>query len=170
MEYKNTFVQNAGKMIVKSNKPLIFATDLHWKGDSRSSISSNSVKQRIIVAPYSDVSDNDNEWGSEHLFLSAVTSALFNSYLDFAKKMKIEIAGFECTATGQVEITDGKPKFTYIHTYPRAYIIDEGDIEKAQLALEKAKKNSSIYNSINAEVIQHPEVVLAKPQTGKTKI
>lgn len=157
-------------MIVKSNKPLIFATDLHWIGDSRGIISSHSIKQRIIVAPYSDGSGNDNEWSSEHLFLSAVTSALFNSYLEFSKKMKFEIAGFECTATGQVEIIDGKLKFTYIHTYPKAYVTDEAGIENAQLALEKAKKNSSIYNSINAEVIQHPEVVLAKPQTGKPKI
>ena len=76
--------------------------------------------------------------------------------------MKIEHAGFECTATGQVELVDGKYKFTYIHLYPKAIVGKDEDVEKAELALEKTKKYCLISNSINAEIVQHPEVAIAK--------
>ena len=76
--------------------------------------------------------------------------------------MKIENTGFECSATGQVEIVDGKYKFTYIHIYPKAFVGNEADVEKARVAMEKTKKYCLISNSINAEIVQHPEVAIAK--------
>jgi uncharacterized OsmC-like protein len=76
--------------------------------------------------------------------------------------MKIENTGFECSATGQVEIVDGKYKFTYIHIYPKAFVGNEADVEKARIAMEKTKKYCLISNSVNAEIVQHPEVVIAK--------
>jgi uncharacterized OsmC-like protein len=76
--------------------------------------------------------------------------------------MKIENTGFECTATGQVEIIDGKYKFTYIHIYPKAFVGNDTDVERAKVAMEKAKKYCLISNSLNAEIVQHPEVEIAK--------
>ena len=149
-------------MIAKPNKPLIFATDLHWSGDGRGIASSHSTNHCVTISTYPDAPVTENEWSAEHLFLSAVTSSLLNTYLELAKKMKFENDAFECTATGQAEIVEGKFKFTFIHVYPKAYVINDADIEKAQIALEKAKKTCPIYNSINAEIVQHPEVVIAK--------
>ena len=85
-----------------------------------------------------------------------------STYLVFVNKMKIENTGFECTATGQVEIVDGKYKFTYIHIYPKAYVGNDAAVERAKVALEKTKKYCLISNSVNAEIVQHPEVVIAK--------
>jgi uncharacterized OsmC-like protein len=85
-----------------------------------------------------------------------------STYLSFVNKMKIENTGFECSATGQVEIVDGKYKFTYIHIYPKAFVGNEADVEKARIAMEKTKKYCLISNSVNAEIVQHPEVVIAK--------
>jgi organic hydroperoxide reductase OsmC/OhrA len=64
----------------------------------------------------------EGEWSPEHLFLSSITSCFMSTYLSFVNKMKIENTGFECTATGQVEIVEGKYKFTYIHIYPKAFV------------------------------------------------
>lgn len=147
-------------MSAKPNKPLIFATDLHWSGDYRGIVSSHSTNHSVIITTYPDITAKENEWSAEHLFLSAVTSSLLSTYLELVKKMNFENAGFECTATGQVEIIDGKLKFTYIHVYPKALVTNDADMEKAQLALEKAKHTCPIYNSINAEIVQHPEVVI----------
>ena len=85
-----------------------------------------------------------------------------STYLVFVNKLKIENTGFECTATGQVEIIDGKYKFTFIHIYPKAFVANEPDIEKARIAMEKSKKYCLISNSINAEIVLHPEVVISK--------
>lgn len=149
-------------MTTKNNKPLIFTTDLYWSNGSCGIVSSPSVKQSVSVAAPPEFGGPENEWSPEHLFLSSVTSCFMSTYLVFVKKMKFENAGFECTGTGQVEIVEGKYKFTFIHIYPKAYVANEDDMEKAQMAMEKAKKYCLISNSINAEIIQHPEVVIVR--------
>ena len=147
-------------MIAKQNKPLIFATDLRWSGDTRGIVSSHSTNHSVVITTYPDAVITENEWSAEHLFLSSVTTSFLSTYIDLVKKMKFENAGFECTATGQVELVDGKFKFTFIHIYPKAYVMNDGEIEKAQLALVRAKKTCPIFNSINAEIVLHPEVVI----------
>jgi len=148
-------------MPLKSNKPIIFTTDLHWSGDKFGIVSSPSLKSMSVSAP-PEFGGPDGEWSPEHLFLSSITSCFMSTYLVFVDKMKIEHTGFECTATGQVELVDGKYKFTFIHLYPKAFVSNNADIEKARVALAKAKKYCLISNSINAEIVQHPEVAIAK--------
>jgi organic hydroperoxide reductase OsmC/OhrA len=146
----------------KPNKQILFNSDLVWEKDDIGAVSSVSNKTVIHVSSPPEFGGKDAEWTPEHLFLSSITSCLMSTYLAFAKKIKFKNAGFECTATGQVDTIEGKYKFTFIHIYPKAYVTNEADVEKAQLALEKAKKYCLISNSINAEIIQHPEVVTAK--------
>jgi organic hydroperoxide reductase OsmC/OhrA len=148
-------------MSLKNNKPIIFATDLYWSGDKLGIVSSPSLKS-FSVSTSPEFGGPDGEWSPEHLFLSSITSCFMSTYLVFVNKMKIENTGFECTATGQVEIVDGKYKFTYIHIYPKAFVGNDADMERAKVAMEKAKKYCLISNSVNAEIVQHSEVVIAK--------
>ena len=53
-------------------------------------------------------------------------------------------------------------KFTFIHVYPKAFVKKAADIETALVLLEKAKKVCPLYNSVNAEIIQHSEAAVAK--------
>jgi peroxiredoxin-like protein len=146
------------------NKPHLFSVDLSWEAEDKGIVYSPSIQQPIFVTTPAEFGGAGGEWNSELLFLSAVTSCYMSTYLIFVKKIKFENAGFECTATGQAEVVDGKYKFTYIHLYPKAYVMNEEDSEKAQLAMEKAKKYCLISNSINAEIIQHPEVSIVNPE------
>jgi organic hydroperoxide reductase OsmC/OhrA len=148
-------------MPVKKNKPIIFTTDLHWSGDGFGVVSSHALKS-FSVSTSPEFGGPEGEWSPEHLFLSSIISCFMSTYLVFVNKMKIENTGFECTATGQVEIVDGKYKFTYIHIYPKAIVGNDGDVERARVAMEKTKKYCLISNSVNAEIVQHPEVVIAK--------
>jgi peroxiredoxin-like protein len=145
------------------NKPHLFTVDLSWIADDRGLVSAPAVKHSISVTKPPEFGGPEGEWNPELLFLSAVTSCYMTTYLLFVKKINFENAGFECTATGQAEVVDGKYKFTYIHIYPKAYVTNEADMEKAVMAMEKTKKYCLISNSINAEIIQHPEVAIAKP-------
>jgi len=149
-------------MPIKNNKPIIFSTDLHWTNDKSGTVSLLSSGKELLVSTPPEFGGPDGDWSPEHLFLSSITSCFMSTYLVFVNKIKIENTGFECTATGQVELIDGKFRFTYIHIYPKAFVGNEADFEKAQIALEKAKKYCLISNSINAEIIQHPEVVIKK--------
>lgn len=147
---------------MKTNKPILFTTDLHWIADDEGIVQSPSVQQPVHVTKPPEFGGTEDGWNPEQLFLSAVTSCYMTTYLSFVQKIRFENVGFECTATGQVELVEGKFKFTYIHIYPKAQVTSEEDVEKARLAMEKAKKYCLISNSINAEIIQHPEVVIVK--------
>lgn len=149
-------------MISKTNKPLIFTTDLYWPGHGSCVTNSHPADQSVTIKTYPDSSNTEKEWCAEQLFLSAITSSLLNTYLELSKKIMLINTGFECTATGQAELSDGKMVFTFIHVYPKAYVNKEADIETALVTLEKAKKICTLYNSITAEIIQHSEAVLAK--------
>ncbi len=149
-------------MGIKTNKPHLFSVDLVWVNDDQGIVQSPYIERTIAVSTPPEFGGNGEDWNPELLFLSAVTSCYMTTYLQFVKKIKFENVGFECTATGQVELVDGKYKFTYIHIYPKAHLADEADEEKAVLAMEKAKKYCLISNSISAEILHHPEVVIKK--------
>jgi organic hydroperoxide reductase OsmC/OhrA len=148
-------------MSLKNNKPIIFTTELYWSGDKIGIVGSSSLKS-FAVSTSPEFGGPEGEWSAEHLFLSSIISCFMSTYLSFVNKIKIENTGFECTATGQVEMTDGKYKFTYIHIYPKAFVGNDLDVERAKVAMEKAKKYCLIFNSVNAEIVQHPEVVIEK--------
>ena len=148
-------------MALKNNKPVIFTAELHWTGDTLGVVSSHSLESLQVSTP-PEFGGPEGEWSPEHLFLSSIISCFMSTYLVFVNKMKIENTGFECTATGQIEIVDGKYKFTYIHIYPKAFVGNDDDVERAKVAMEKAKKYCLISNSINAEIVQHPEVAISK--------
>ena len=148
-------------MSLKNNKPIIFTTELYWTGDKVGIVGSASLKS-FTVSTSPEFGGPEGEWGAEHLFLSSIISCFMSTYLSFVNKMKIENTGFECTATGQVEMIDGKYKFTYIHIYPKAFVGNDTDVERAKVAMEKAKKYCLISNSVNAEIVHHPEVEIAK--------
>ncbi len=150
-------------MSFKKNKPIIFTTELHWSADTIGIVGSSSLKSISVSTP-PEFGGPEGEWSPEHLFLSSITSCFMSTYLVFVNKLKIENTGFECSATGQVELVDGKYKFTYIHIYPKAFVAHEDDLEKAKLAMEKAKKYCLISNSVDAEIVQHAEVVLSTRQ------
>ena len=126
-------------MSLKSNKPLIFTTDLHWAGDKIGMVSSPSLKSLSVSTP-PEFGGPEGEWSPEHLFLSSITSCFMSTYLSFVNKMKIENTGFECTATGQVELVDGKYKFTYIHIYPKAFVGNDNRHRKGESGNGKNKE------------------------------
>lgn len=153
-------------MIATPNKPVIFATDLFWSADRHGVVTSQSINHGITISTSLNGQTAENEWSAEQLFLSGLTTSLLNTYLELSKKIRLDNAGFECTATGQAELVDGKMKFTFIHVYPKAFVTTESDVETALVALEKAKKICPLCNSINAEIIQHSEAVISKKKSA----
>jgi len=151
-------------MSLKSNKPIIFTTELYWSGDKLGIVGSPSLKS-FSVSTSPEFGGPEGEWSPEHLFLCSITSCFMSTYLSIVNKMKIENTGFECSSTGQVEVVDGKYKFTYIHIYPKAFVGNDADVEKAKVAMEKTKKYCLISNSVSAEIVQHPEVAISKQHT-----
>jgi peroxiredoxin-like protein len=144
----------------KSKKQFLYEVQLNWLEKSCGILHSGDVVGAIQVAAPANFGGEGKDWSPEHLFLSSVSSCYMTTYLSFAKKMDFEIAGFECNAIGQVDLVDGKYKFTHINVYPEIYIADESVSAKASLAVQKTEKYCLIGNSVNATIIYHSEVLI----------
>lgn len=151
-------------MAGKTEKQFFFEVQLNWLADSRGILSAKDAEGTVHVATPPEFGGQGKPWTPEHLFLSSISSCFMTTYLAFAKKLHFEIAGFECSAIGQIQIVEGKYKFTKIDVYPKIYITDDTVREKANQGVEKTHKYCLITNSINAAVFYHSEVLIKRYQ------
>ncbi len=147
-------------MAGKTDKQFLFEVQLNWLAGTRGILTAKDATGTIHVATPPEFGGEGTPWSPEHLFLSSISSCFMTTYLVFAKKFHFEISHFACNAIGQIEIVDGKYKFTNINLYPKIYITNETLREKANQALEKTHQYSLITNSVNASVFYHSEVML----------
>jgi organic hydroperoxide reductase OsmC/OhrA len=144
----------------KTDKHFSFEVNLNWLNDTRGILSANDAKGTVHVATPPEFGGAGRPWTPEHLFLGSICSCFMTTYLAFAKKLRFSFSNFECGIIGQVEIVNGKYKFTNIDLYPKVFINDEALREKANLAMEKTHKHCLVSNSINAVVYYHSQVLL----------
>jgi peroxiredoxin-like protein len=139
---------------------------LRWINDSTGHLTANDVPEVLTVATPLEFGGPGKTWTPEHFFLHAISGCFMTTFLSFSRKLGFEISDFKCETTGQIEIVEGKYKFTHIDLFPKIYIADETLREKAEKAMEKTHKYCLITNSINAEVFYHGEVFL-KAERGE---
>ncbi len=142
----------------KTDKQFLFEVKLNWQENNKGILSASDAEGTIDVATPPEFGGEGKPWSPEHLFLSAISSCFMTTYLAFAKKMQFDISAFECNIIGQIEIVNGKYKFTRINVYPKIFVADESLKEKANIALEKTHKYCLISNSINAAIFYHSEI------------
>ncbi len=147
-------------MAGKSDKQFLFEVTLNWLADTRGILSAKDAEGTIHVATPPEFGGEGKPWSPEHLFLSSISSCYMSTYLLFAKKLGFVIKNFESNAIGQIQLADGKYKFTQIDVFPKIYIADEAVREKANQAVEKTHKYCLITNSVNAAVFYHSEVLI----------
>jgi organic hydroperoxide reductase OsmC/OhrA len=146
----------------KTSKQFYFETQLNWLADAKGILMTKGAAGVLHVGMAPQFGGEGKPWTPEHLFLSSLSSGFMTTYLLYARKLHFEISGFSCDAIGQIEITEGKYKFTTINLYPKIFIADEALREKANLAMEKTHRNCLVANSVNAEIFYHSVVCLNK--------
>jgi peroxiredoxin-like protein len=147
------------KLNSKKDQQFLFEIRLDWLELKRGILSSTDVRDTLRVAIPKTFGGVGEEWSPEHLFLGAVSSCFMTTFLAMAEKMGIEITHYDCHAIGQIEMMEGKYRFTKVDLYPKVYIANEAFREKLVTALEKAQKYCLISNSINSPVIYHTEIL-----------
>ena len=144
----------------KTDKQFVFEVQLNWLADTRGILSAKDANGIVHVATPPEFGGEGKPWTPEHLFLSSISSCYMTTYLVFAKKLGFEISHFDCNTIGQIEIIEGKYKFTNINLFPRVFITGEELREKARIAVEKTHKYCLITNSVNASVFYHSEILI----------
>jgi peroxiredoxin-like protein len=147
-------------MAGKTSKQFFFETQLNWLTGTRGILGAKDAIGMIHIGTPPEFGGEGEPWTPEHLFLGSVSGCFMTTYLAFAKKIGFQVAHFECDTIGQIEIIDGKYKFTNINLYPKIYIAHEKQREQANTALEKTHKYCLITNSINALVYYHSEILI----------
>jgi peroxiredoxin-like protein len=145
----------------KTSQQHFFDVQLDWEADKKGILTVKNINGALRVDAPPEFGGEGGSWTPEHLFLSSIASCYMSTLMVFVKKIKADISGFECEATGQVDVVEGKYRFTYIHLYPKIFVAKEQEKERAELAMEKAKKYCLISDSINAEIFYHTEVLVA---------
>ncbi|MBN8860861.1 MAG: OsmC family protein [Sphingobacteriales bacterium] len=145
----------------KTSKQIVFDTQLSWLSDKKGRLTAPEVDSSLIVATPKEFGGEGNDWSPEHLLLGAVSSCFMTTYLSFMQKFRCSILQLECPVDGKVELVDGRYKFTEINVYPKIVIAGEADLEKANLAMEKAHKYCLVGNSLNAAIYYHGQVTVA---------
>jgi peroxiredoxin-like protein len=152
----------------KTDKQFLVEVQLNWLNAKKGILHANDAEGTIHVATPPKFGGEGKPWTPEHLFLSSISSCFMSTYLAFAQKAGFQIAHFDCNAIGQIEISEGRYRFTNINLYPRIYIADESLREKAAAALEKTHKCCLISNSVNATIFYHSEIlVIPGAEPGK---
>ena len=154
-------------MSEKPGNQILFTSELKWP-DNKHKRHATAICQPVSINTPPEFGGKEDKWSAGNLFLSSITTCYLSMLLAFSKKMKFKIFRFECSITGQVELEEGKYKFTYIHMYPKVNVKDEAAAKKAELAMEKTQNNCLISTSLNAQVIYHGEVVIGAIQKNKT--
>ncbi len=148
-------------MIGKTNKQFLFETDLNWITGTTGIISAKHAGEKITVDMPAAFGGTGLAWSPEELFLASISSCFQMTYLAYAKSLHFEITHFDCSIIGQVEIIDGKYKFTNINVYPQIFIANEATRDKANMALEKTHHHCLVTNSVNAMVYYHSKILIA---------
>jgi len=148
-------------MSTTTNKQLSFETSLNWLSGDRGILHAHRVNGPIYVATPEQLGGGGKEWSPEHLLLGAVAGCFMSTFIAFAKKQALEFRHFECRASGQVEIVQGKYKFSAIHIISVTYIHSEVMREKANAVIDKTQAYCLISNSINAAITYDSQVLTA---------
>ncbi|MBL7745278.1 MAG: OsmC family protein [Chitinophagaceae bacterium] len=145
----------------KTDKQIFFEVQLDWLNAKKGILSAKDAEGTIYVATPPKFGGEGKPWSPEHLFLSSVSSCFMSTYLAFAQRGNFQVSHFDCNAVGEIEVVEGKYKFTTINLYPKIYISDESLRERATEALEKTHRSCLISNSVNATIFYHSEILIA---------
>jgi organic hydroperoxide reductase OsmC/OhrA len=90
-------------------------------------------------------------WSPEHLLTAAVNSCYMTTFLSIAENSKLDFISFDCSATGKLELVEGKLLMTEIALKPVLLISKESDKDRAERILQKSEVACLISNSIKSK-------------------
>lgn len=136
-----------------------YDVNVRWDIDRKGTLSSPVLPNTIEVAtPPEFAKGMPDIWSPEHLLVAAVNSCLMTTFLSIAENSKLAFTAFTSTASGKLEIVDGKYMISEITLMPVLTLLVEADKEKAERILHKSETACLISNSVKSTIIFKPEI------------
>jgi organic hydroperoxide reductase OsmC/OhrA len=134
-----------------------YHTQIRWTSEKKGILSCDG-KPDIKVACPPEFGGHADIWSPEDLFVGATELCLLTTFLWLLGKENISLVSYKSHAHGILELGDKKPRFTTIVVDIKAVISSKQDIKKVDTIFRQLKQSCLISNSINTEVIIHPEI------------
>lgn len=136
-----------------------YNVNLKWVADRKGEISSPELQQTIEIAtPPQFPKGMAGIWSPEHLLTASVSSCFMTTFLAIAENSKLDFIDFNCSATGILELIEGKLLMTEIVLQPLLTITKESDKERAERVLHKSEAACLISNSIKSRIVLKPTI------------
>jgi peroxiredoxin-like protein len=91
------------------------------------------------------------KWAPETLFVAAVADCFILTFRAVAEASKLAWRSLECRAEGTVDRDEGAVQFTEMRLHARLSIPADGDAERADRLLDKAKRACLVTSSLKHE-------------------
>ena len=150
--------------LIKKFKSFHYQTELEWAGDRAAMIRSEG-KPAFRVASPPEFKGETGVWTPEDLFVASVETCTMTTFVAFAERKNLAIVSYSSHAEGLMENVEGNYQFTKILLRPTIVISDESAMDIVCKTLEESHRKCFIANSIRAEVVLEPKIILAT--TGK---
>lgn len=142
---------------VTKRKTYQYTDRVIWTQD-RSGLVSSAGKSQVPISSPPEFKGEPGVWTPEDLFVSAVNSCTMATFLAYAFKAKLPLYGYTSEATGTLEYSDGKYRFTKVHLYPEITVGTPEAMDQVLNILGDAHRDCFISNSIQSEVVIEPIV------------
>lgn len=139
-----------------------YEVSVDWKNDRIGTLCSPVLTDEITVATPPEFTKGVQDiWSPEHLFVAAINSCLMTTFLAIAENFKFEFIDFQSSATGKLELIDGKYMMSEVTLKPVLTIKDDSEHEKGLRILQKSEAACLISNSVKSTIIFEPEIKLS---------
>lgn len=142
-------------------RPKVFHYEVktRWTEQRRGLLAAEG-KPTLEVASPPEFKGHPGIWTPEDLLVAAVNACTMTTFLAFAARQGIQPVGYECDASGTLEMVEGKFRFTRVVLHPRIVVARHEDVSKAQTAFHDAEAACLVANSLLTKVEGEPEILV----------
>jgi len=141
----------------KGNKNSIHKAVVTWDEKNKSFLCSVGNKT-IKVAASLEFKTHDDMLTPEELFVDSIEGFIKGTFMDAAKRNKIEVLSYDSEGHGFVDKVENKFMFTEIKIRPQIVVMTKSQAEKAKELIELAGENFAIASLISCKIRIYPEI------------
>lgn len=111
------------------------------------------------VTPPPQFGGPEGTWNPEIFFSAAISTCYILTFKAVARAMKLDWSNINVDSDAYLDKVDGKMRFTKVDIFVTINIPSGAHEESYMKALQKAKENCLITNSINSEISLSPTII-----------
>ncbi len=144
---------------IKKFKTFTYHTGVEWKSERQGLLRSEG-KPDVLVSSPPEFKGIPGVWTPEDLFVAALEICQMSTFLAFGIRKGIPLKSYKSSAEGLLENVDGKYRFTKITVKPEIVVEQSWTKKQVEELVHTAHENCLIGNSISAEVLVEPTIIL----------